>query len=109
MQIDSEDDDYHHYMDADPENVALAFSSIASSMNKVPAGTDATLTDNIGSNFKITGTDGNQRTYESDTIETITKDGEIIEIEEKAIVDAIFFNDTLLLTKEMVAVFLKLM
>ena len=75
---DSADDDYHHYMNANPEDVAGAFSSIASSMNKVPAGTDATLTDNIGSNFKITGTDGNQRTYESDTIETITKDGETV-------------------------------
>ena len=35
----------------------------------------------------------------------LNNDLAIIEIEEKAIVDAIFFNDTLLLTKEMVAAF----
>ena len=47
-----------HYINANPDAIASVFTNIASSISYTPAGTSATLTDNIGSKFKIVGQSG---------------------------------------------------
>lgn len=68
---DNADKGIYHYINADPEAVASAFTNIATSISIVNAGTNATLTDNVGSNFKIVDKEGN--TY-TNTIEKITEE-----------------------------------
>ena len=46
-----------HYVDADPDKVASAFTNIATEMSTVNAGTNAILTDTIGDNFKVVEND----------------------------------------------------
>lgn len=50
---DKEGSTFTHYVNADPEKVANAFTNIAEEMSNVNAGTNATLTDNIGGKFKV--------------------------------------------------------
>ena len=63
-----------HYVDADPEKVANAFTNIAEEITTVNAGTNAVLTDNIGGKFTLT-TDSTARSYVSETIANITEEG----------------------------------
>ena len=63
-----------HYVDADPEKVANAFTNIAEEMSTASAGTNAVLTDNIGGKFTLT-TDSTARSYVSETIANITEEG----------------------------------
>ena len=46
-----------HYVDADPDKVASAFTNIATEISTVNAGTNAILTDTIGDNFKVVEND----------------------------------------------------
>ena len=50
---DKEGSTFTHYVNADPEKVANAFNNIAEEMSNVNAGTNATLTDNIGGKFTV--------------------------------------------------------
>ena len=68
-----------HYLNANPDAVATAFTNIATSISRVPAGINATLTDNVGANFNIVGRDGN--TFTSEVIKEITETGTTISFE----------------------------
>lgn len=65
---------FTHYVNADPEKVANAFTNIAEEMSTASAGTNAVLTDNIGGKFTLT-TDSTARSYVSETIANITEEG----------------------------------
>ena len=66
-----------HYVNADPEAVANAFNSIASEISRTKAGTNAVLTDNLGSQFTLS-TDSDARSYVSEVIPEITEQGTTI-------------------------------
>lgn len=66
--------DDNHYAQANSTSIASLFSDIADSITvESPAGTNAVLTDNIGSAFKIVDKDGNA--YVSENIPEITEEG----------------------------------
>ena len=71
---DKEGSTFTHYVNADPEKVANAFTNIAEEMSTASAGTNAVLTDNIGGKFTLT-TDSTARSYVSETIANITEEG----------------------------------
>lgn len=71
---DKEGSTFTHYVNADPEKVANAFTNIAKEMSTASAGTNAVLTDNIGGKFTLT-TDSTARSYVSETIANITEEG----------------------------------
>lgn len=71
---DKEDSTFTHYVNADPEKVANAFTNIAKEMSTASAGTNAVLTDNIGGKFTLT-TDSTARSYVSEPIANITETG----------------------------------
>ena len=53
-----------HVYSSDPKTIVTKFTDIATIMGKANAGTDATLTDNIGAKFVITDAQGNKYTSE---------------------------------------------
>ena len=71
---DKEGSTFTHYVNADPEKVANAFTNIAEEMSTASAGTNAVLTDNLGGKFTLT-TDSTARSYVSETIANITEEG----------------------------------
>lgn len=71
---DKEGSTFTHYVNADPEKVANAFTNIAKEMSTASAGTNAVLTDNIGGKFTLT-TDSTARSYVSEPIANITETG----------------------------------
>ena len=76
----TEEDYIRHYYDSDPEKVASAFNEIATSISKLPAGTGATLTDNIGSSFSVDANSSNLITVNGSSVSNtdkfdITEDG----------------------------------
>lgn len=71
---DKEGSTFTHYVNADPEKVANAFTNIAEEMSTASAGTNAVLTDNLGGKFTLT-TDNAARSYVSDPIANITEEG----------------------------------
>ena len=75
---DVEDSNITHYTYADPTSIANTFTNIAKELSIVKAGTKAVLTDRLGSAFKITSTDGTQRSFVSEEIKEITEEGTTI-------------------------------
>ena len=75
---DVEDSNIIHYTYADPTSIANTFTNIAKELSIVKAGTKAVLTDKLGSAFKITSTDGTQRSFVSEEIKEITEEGTTI-------------------------------
>ena len=69
----TEEDYIRHYYDSDPEKVASAFNEIATSISKLPAGTGATLTDNIGSSFSVDANSSNLITVTESSVSNTDK------------------------------------
>ena len=61
-----------HYINSDPEAIANSFTNIANEISRSSAGTNATLTDNIGGAFSIVGQEGSS--YTSGVISKITEE-----------------------------------
>jgi len=80
-----------HYMNSDPNAITTAFTNIATSISRIPAGTNATLTDNLGSNFKVVGSEDN--TF---TISEITESGTTVsfevEVDQSKVTEAGWYN-----------------
>lgn len=64
-----------HFMNTRIDAIVNSLTDIANQISKKKAGTNAVLTDNIGSAFKIVDTDGTQRSYISEVIPEITEEG----------------------------------
>ena len=67
-----------HYLDSDPTALVETLKKVAHKIVTVPAGTNATLVDNIGDNFIIINEDGTISTnnsYTNNTINEITEAG----------------------------------
>lgn len=64
----SEEDYVRHYYDSNPEEVAAAFSDIATSISKVNAGTGATINDNIGASFSVDASSSSLITVIGDSV-----------------------------------------
>ena len=64
----SEEDYVRHYYDSNPEEVAAAFSDIATSISKVNAGTGATINDNIGASFSVDASSSSLITIIGDSV-----------------------------------------
>lgn len=69
----SEEDYVRHYYDSNPEEVAAAFSDIATSISKVNAGTGATINDNIGASFSVDANSSNLITVNGSSVSNTDK------------------------------------